>query len=98
MDYSVLVLFPSFEALRQLNTLCKRVGSMNNKHLNRIILVSGTHFFPVNVLSKQKRAMRRRMRKLRELKVGRYAACLVDLNDYLAALPGKKASDYIGEM
>ena len=53
--------------------------------------------FPVNTLSK-KNVMRRGKRKLQELKVRRYAARLIDLNKYLAAFPGAKASDNIGEM
>ena len=37
------------------------------------------------------------MRNLRELKVRRYAACIIYLNEYLDALPGAKARDNIGE-
>ena len=48
-------------------------------------------------LPKQKRAMRSRMWKPHELKVIRYADHLIDLNDYLAAFPGVKEVDNIGE-
>ena len=40
--------------------------------------------------------MHRRMRKPRELKMRRYAACLIDIYDYLADLPGAKAIDKNG--
>ena len=49
--------------------------------------------FPVNVLSKQKRAIRRGMRKSHGLKVRHYAAILIDLYKYLDVLPGSKASE-----
>ena len=42
--------------------------------------------------------MRRGTRKPRELKVRRYDDCMIDLNEYLALLPGAKASDKISEM
>ena len=71
---------------------------MTTAHLSRIVLGLGTYFFPVNALSKQKRAMRRGIRKSRELKVRLYAGHLIDLNDYLDAFPVAKASDKIGEM
>ena len=38
------------------------------------------YFFPVNLLTKQKRAMYRCMKKTRSLKVRRYSARLIDLN------------------
>ena len=52
-----------------------------------IILQLVSYFFPVNFLSKQKRAMRRGMRKPRSLKVGRYAVRLIELNEYLDFFP-----------
>ena len=53
--------------------------------------------FPVNALSKQKRAMRRGMRNLCGPKTRYYAACIIDLNDYLDIFHGAKASDNICE-
>ena len=41
--------------------------------------------------------MCRGTRKPRELKVRRYAECMVDLNGYLDILTGPKASKEIGE-
>ena len=40
--------------------------------------------------------MRRGMRKPRGLKVRRYTACLIDLNDYLDSFPEATLSDKIG--
>ena len=56
------------ETLCQLDTLSIEVGSMTSEHLKLIILVLVTYFPPVNAMSKQKRAMRRGMRKLHSLK------------------------------
>ena len=50
------------------------------------------------MLSKQKRAMCRRARKPRELKVRHYAACMIFINEYFSDLPGAKECDKIGEM
>ena len=52
----------------------------------------------MNVLSKQKRKIYRGMRKPRKLKVRRYAACLIYINDYLDAFPGSNTSDKIDKM
>ena len=53
-------------------------------------------FFPVNLLSKQKRAIRRCMKKPRSLKVRRYAAHLIDLNECLVSFPVATMDDKIG--
>ena len=42
--------------------------------------------------------MRRVMRNPRKLNMIHYATFLIDLNDYLYALPGAKAGNKIGEM
>ena len=60
-------------------------------------MVLGTYFPPVNALPKQKCAMRRGIRNPIKLKVRRYAARLIYINDYLAAFPGAKESEKIGE-
>ena len=46
-------------------------------------------------LSKTKRAMCRRMKKLCSLKVRRYAEHLIDMNEYLASFPGAPLADKI---
>ena len=85
------------EVLRRFDTLCAQVGSTTITHLKRVILGLGTYSTSINILSKQKRMMRRRMREPRELKVRCYSASLIDLNEYFSDLPGAKASDKIGE-
>ena len=50
----------------------------------------------MNSLSKQTRAMRRRMRKPCGLKVRQYADNFIDLNKYLDLFPGSTMSDKIG--
>ena len=52
---------------------------------------------PVSLISKQKRAMRRIMKKPCVLKVRCYAAHLIDLNKYLGLFPGAILSDKIGK-
>ena len=59
------------ESVHILDNVFVTVGSATTKKLNRNILGLGTYFFPINVVSEKKRAMRRRMRKLLELKVRR---------------------------
>ena len=53
--------------------------------------------FTVDELSRQKCAMRCGMSKSRGLKVRRYAARLIDNNEYLTELPGAKTSDKFGD-
>ena len=60
-----------------------------------MILVLGTYFFPVNVLSKQKCKMRRVIRKLHGSKVRRYVAHLVDIHEYLVVFPGTNISNKV---
>ena len=43
----------------------------------------------------QKKAMRRRMKKLRVFKLRRYSGRLINLRDYLAVFHGAKISDKI---
>ena len=81
------------EAIRHFGTLCDQVGSTPIAHLNRFILGIGTYFPPVNELSKQKRSMHRVTRNMLKLKVIHCVACLICLNEYLAALPWAKVND-----
>ena len=57
----------------------------------------GTCLFRVNALSNQKRAMRRGMRKIDELKLALYADRLIDIDEYIVALYREKASEIIDE-
>ena len=54
------------------------------------------YFHPVNSLSKQKREMRRCMKNPHILKVKRYAARLIYLNEYLASFPGETMDGKMG--
>ena len=64
--FSTLIHVKSFH---QFDNLSSVVKSTNPLTVEAIILGLGAYFFPVNSLSKKKRAMRRIMRKPRGLKV-----------------------------
>ena len=82
------------EALRQFDLV-----SADAKNTETLLYVDyllkglAWYFFLLNSLSKQKRAMRRCMKNPRSLKVRRYAVCLIDLNEYLASVPGSTMAD-----
>ena len=86
------------EVLCQFDTLCAQVVITTIAHLNQVILSLCTYFSPVNFLSKEKRMMRRGMRKKHKLKVKRYTDCIIDINGYLASFPGTKTVENIGEI
>ena len=48
--------------------------------------------FPINVLPKQKRAMRNEIIKPQKLKEINHASCMFGLNEYLNVLPGGEVS------
>ena len=81
------------KALRQFDLLSTEVE--NTETINLDYYIKGLAFYPppVNLLSKQKRAMRRGTKKLRSLKVRHCAARLTDLNEYLASLSGATLDD-----
>ena len=81
--------------LRQFDSLSADVESTQTLNVDDIIKGLEQYFPPVNSLSKQKRAMRCQMKKTRNLTVRRYAAHLIDLNDYLASFPGANFDDNI---
>ena len=72
------------KALREFETLSGQIGHITNASLNHIILGLGTYLFPVNALSKQKCAMRHKMRKPHKLKTSCYAVRLAEFNEGLA--------------
>ena len=80
-------------ALLQLDILSAEVGSTTSENLKSIILGLGTYFFPVDALSKQKRAMLQGMKNPCGLKVRFYAAHMIDCNKCLALVNWEKASD-----
>ena len=81
------------EVLHQFDALSNEVEGATPTTLENIILGLGTYFFPVNALSKKNCVMRRIIRKPRGLKVRRYMARLIDLNEYLAVFPGGNMSE-----
>ena len=83
------------EELCQFDSLYADVEGTKLLTVEAIILGLGVYSSTVNMLLKQKRAMRCRMRKPCRLKVGRYAECLIDFNEYLASFPGEKLNDKI---
>ena len=85
------------EVLHQLNMLSSEVKSTTLEHLKSIILGLRAYFFPVNALPEQQCMIRRGMRKPHSVKVRRYTACIIDINEYLAVLTGSKASNKICE-
>ena len=83
------------EALRQFDMLSADFESSNPLILKAIFGI-GYVLFPVNALSKQKRAMRSGMRKPQGLKVRCCMARLIGYNKYLPLLPGLTPTHKIG--
>ena len=84
------------KALRQFDLLYSEVKGTNPLTVETIILWLALYFFPVKLLSNQKRAMRCGIRKQCRLKVRRYKASLINLDEYLALLLGEKRPHKIG--
>ena len=78
------------ELLHQFDSMSTDVEGTNPLTVETIILELCVYFFPVNLISKQKCAMRCVMRKPCVLKVRQYADHFIDLNEYLALFPGAK--------
>ena len=81
------------KALFHINVLYSKVISTVSKHLKSIVLCLGTYFFPIHLLSKQKRTIRHVMSNPHGLTVILHLACMIDSNNYLAVFPGSKASN-----
>ena len=77
------------EELRQFDLLYYDVKGTHPLSVETIILWLDLYSSPVNLLSNKKRAMRCGIRKQCVLKVRRYEACLINLNEYLALLLGE---------
>ena len=80
------------EALRHFDSFSDDVERTETLTAENIIKGLALYFPPINLLLKKNHAMLRRMRKLRGLKVRRYAARLIDFNEYLNLFPGAKLS------
>ena len=77
------------EELHQTDMLSSWVVFTTSEHWKSIILDLGMYCFPVNALSKQKRAIRHRIINPCGSKVRRCTAHTIDLNKYFAVLPGE---------
>ena len=73
-------------------------GVTRTKTLNidYIIWILAQYPHPVNYLSKEKCAMHHVMKKTHSLTVRRYAARLIDINEYSMSFPGANLNDKIG--
>ena len=65
-------------------------GNTTNNHLKLITKGLLDYFSPMNGLSKQKRAVRRAMRKPRDMSFQRFAAQLMGINNFLHIFPGSE--------
>ena len=83
--YQYLCTLVRWELLRQFDSLSSDVEITQTLNIDDIIKGLAQFFFPVNPLSKQKCAMRRQMKKPRDLTVRSYVARLIDLNYYLTS-------------
>ena len=83
-------------ALRQFNFFSAVIESTQILNVEDIIKGLAHYLFSVNSLSKQKCSMRRGMENPRALTVRRYAAHLIDINDYLASFLGNTLNAKIG--
>ena len=80
------------QAFREFDKLQSQYGGAANNHLKLIQEVLLEYFFRINALSKQKRAMRRAMRKPQIMAFKRFAARLTEINNFLPLFPGSDAS------
>ena len=83
------------EALNEFDLLSSDMEMIKSLTVEYIIKGLSLYFPPVNLIIK-KIAMHRGMNKPCILKVRRYTARLIDLNEYLDFLPGATLSDKIG--
>ena len=82
------------EALYQFDLLSADMKNTETPlDVDHLVKVLVWHFYPVNSLSKKKRVMRRCMKNPHRLKVRRYAAGLIYLNEYLISFPGATMAD-----
>lgn len=72
------------DALATFNKAATKQGTETQAHLVLVLDAVTKHVFPVNSLQKQKRYMRRFMRKPRDMSIKEYNARLEELNTYLS--------------
>ena len=91
------------EALQEFDKLSSKNAGTKRTHLKFIQEGLLSYFFPINALSKHKCAMRRAMRKPRDIPFKRFTVCLTELNNYLPFFLGYSAAknmppEYLNEI
>ena len=81
------------EALREFRKLESQNSGTTNSCLKRIQEGLLGYFFIINTISKQKRAMRRSMRKPQDLPFNRFTASITELNNHLTVFPGSSNAE-----
>ena len=75
------------DALARFNTAANDHGNENNDNFRACMRDLTTHVFPQRALQKQKRFMRRKMRKPQNWTIRSYANRITELNEYLSSFP-----------
>ena len=94
--YQYLCTLVHREVLRQFDSFSTDVEGTETLNVDYIIRGLSHYFLPVNLLSKQKYAMRLGMKKTLSLTARRYAARLIYLKKYLVSFPGATLNHKIG--
>jgi len=81
------------DALRVFDAKATYLGDETAEHFSESLKGLTTHIFPLRALVKQKRYMRRHMRKPRELTTRQYAARIVEMSEDLTAFPNFEDSN-----
>ena len=76
------------KTLREFNELQSKYGGSTNNHIKLIQEGLLEYFFPIDSLSKKKRAMRRAMSKPWSIIFKHFAARLMEMNNFLPIFPG----------
>jgi hypothetical protein len=77
------------EALTAFNNASTTIGAETIQHLDEVLKKVAGSVFPLRSYANQKQAMRRFMRKPRELKIREYVERILELNEYLVYFPTK---------
>ena len=80
------------QALREFDELQSQYGGLTNNHLKLIQEGLLEYFFTINLLSNQKFATRRAIRKPQSMTFNRFAARLIEMNNFLPLFPGLDVS------
>jgi hypothetical protein len=77
------------EALTSFNNACNAIGAETVQNLDAVLMQVAGSVFPLRAYAIQKQAMRRFMRKPREMSIREYVDRILELNDYLVYFPTK---------